>query len=1081
MNESSLSASEHPTDKFGPTFEPAEAANGSRGSEGSGGLWRPQSSREGIGPLRYVWWNACYALLEFLNRKLARDPNRKVSWDKWPPYLGLLYLMAKLRFNRSNALTDPYDYKANDTKPLVQEPDAVRHYYSSDGTYVSDSDDPQMGAANTRFGSNIPPKKVRSDVENMTPPARDAARLRWRRIDPDTGKEITVAARILNSLAGGWIQMNFHNFGGNTRRDPVTKNPHCLPRNPKEGWPGNQALIDRTPQDPTRVTYDGRPTVINERDQSWSQAQVYGSSDTEQAQMRSYVDGKLALDTNGRLFEDPRKPGIDRTGFNNNFNPILSLLHWLVVREHNAIAENFRYFHPDWDDEKLFQMARKTNAAQIARIHTDQWTRDLLQHETLQLGMHGDWYGLLGQPLKVFLTRLAARHPLIDRMLQPVRNYDFIWGMPGSKWEHHDGPFQVPTHFRMVYRLHEMNLSEFEIVDPETGRTLDRIKLLDFIHGNTRPIVEKFGYEVLAWSFVAASAGALTLHNFPRALTKFENQQDGVLTDLSERDLFRERTDATGTYNEFRLSVGEPPVISFLELTGGDADLAKEIEMVYQGDVDKVDAGIGILAEPKPKGFALGFTQFYQFVLNAPRRLKSNRHLSVGYTYKEYQEGMDWVEHGGGMSGIIARHLPALRPHMEGVERWFMPWPETETFPQRMLTRTQQDTQDVFKSEARTCVLGAVAAGVAAWLGALAAWQAGLIIAVLAVAPFALAVKRMLAMRFMQQCWKRCYTDKRAFMFGALTRAEQWINRAALLGRVEAIAVIVLAGWLAFVLAASFPLTAALLALVAVSGIPTWRRSNAFAANAQVLKIGLRNRMREGQPVQESSTLPGATALEKRYWFLKGDHEAPVATFESAFQTLRASGLPWWTAFTTTVLSLISFGPKTQRGLSRAKKRAFGIGPFGWFTIYLPGITQAQGFSSTRVYAPGDNRKGLVPGDLDLDEFERMFRSYAPGRDYLTAYDFARMREGNQLRDARERRGNWLSRCSGRLAAKRRADQLLLLFADRVVEEDHRLVPAIGKEMLLRFYQGAAQYDLLREHSEGNLDPSPPPGGQRRA
>jgi hypothetical protein len=1013
--------------------------------------------------------------MEFLNRGLARDPNRKVSWDKWPPYLGLLYLMAKIRFNRSNALTDPYDYAANDTKPRTPEPDAVREYYTADGSYVSDSDDPQMGAANTRFGSNIPPKKVPPDVENMTPPAREAAKLRWRRIDPDTGKEITIPALILNALAAGWIQFNFHNFGGNTKREPLANNPHRLPRDPQEGWPSNEALVDRTLPDPTRVTDNGRPTPINERDHTWSQAQVYGSSAAEQARLRSYQDGKISLDLNGRLLEDPNKPGIDKTGFNNNFNPILSLLHWLMVREHNAIADHYRYFHPEWDDEELFQMARKTNAAQIARIHTDQWTRDLLQHETLRLAMHADWYGLLGQPLKMYLMRLADRRPWIDRLLQILRDNDFIWGMPGSKWEHHDGPFQVPKHFRMVYRLHEMTLSEYAILEPGTGRTLDRIKLINFVHENTRPIVEKFGYEVLAWSFVTASAGALTLHNFPRALTQFKNQQDGTLTDLAERDLFRERTDGTGTYNEFRQSMGEPPVTSFMELTGGDSELAKELGIKYEGDVDKVDAGIGILAEPKPAGFALGFTQFYQFVLNAPRRLKSNRHLSVGYTYTEYEEGMDWAEHGGGISGVIGRHLPGLKPYMEGVVRWFMPWPDTETFPQRLLTKTEQGTAMAFKSEVRTCILGAVAAIAGAWSGAFSPWIAAVLWLFLAVAPLGLAVMRMLAMRFLQQCWKRCYTDKRAFMFGTLKRGELWINRAAFFGQLEALAVIAGAGGLACWLVASDPLVAVLLAFVAFSGMPTWPRSSAFAADAQLLKISLRNRMREGQPISDSALLSGNTALQKRYWFLKGENATPVATFSSMYQNLRDSGLPTWTAFVTTVLSLWSFGPKTQRGMTREQKRSAGIGLLRYFSVYLPNISQAQGFSSTRIYAPADNKKGLVPGDLDIEEFERMFRSYAPGRDYLTAYDFARMREGNQLRDAREGRGNWLSRLTGRLAAKRRTDQLLLLFADRVVEEDHNLVTAVSKAMLLRFYQGAAQYDLLREHKEGDLDPSPPP------
>jgi hypothetical protein len=1013
-------------------------------------------------------------MMEFFNRKLARDPNRKISWDKWHPYLGVLYLIAKIRFNQSNALTDPYDYAANDTKPATPNPEA-RRYYTADGTYVSDDDNPQMGAANTRFGSNIPPKVVRPDVENVTPSAREAAKLRWRQIDSVTGKEITIPAMILNSLAAGWIQFNFHNFGGNTLRNPVGENPHRLPRGQEEGWPGNVALVDRTAEDPTRATTNGRPTPINERDQSWSQAQVYGSNDSEQALLRSFQHGKLRLDPSGRLLEDPNKPGIDLTGFNHNFNPLLSLLHWLMAQEHNTIADQFRYFHPDWDDEQLFQMARKTNAAQIARIHTDQWTRDLLQHPALQIAMHGDWYGLLGQPLKLFLMRLAARYRWLDQLLQTLRNIDFVWGMTGSKWEHHDGPFQVPKHFRMVYRLHEMILSEYEILEPKTGRTLDRIQLIDFINQNTRPIVNKYGYEVLAWSFVCKSAGALTLHNFPRALTQFHNQLDDTLTDLAERDLFRERTDGTGSYNEFRQSMGEPRVASFLELTGGDSELARELEIKYEGDVDKVDAGIGILAEPRADGFALGFTQFYQFVLNAPRRLKSNRHLSVGYTYKEYQEGMDWVEHGGGISGILLRHLPSLRPLTEGVVRWFMPWPDTETLPNRMLIKTGQDTARVFKSEATTFVLGAVAATAAVWSGALAFWTVFLLLAFQAAIPLGLVAMRMLAMRFMQKCWKRCYTDKRAFMFGTLTRAEQWINRAAFFGRVESSVVMIGAGGLAILLVASHPLVACLLLLVAFSAIPTALRSNTFAADAQVLKISLRNRMREGQSATNPEHLPGETAIQKRYWFLKGDREQPVATFGSMYRGLRESGLPVWTAFGTTVLSLLSFGRKTQKGMTAAQKRAAGIGLFGWFNVYLPNISQAQGFSSTRIYAPADNDRGLRPGDVDLVEFERMFRTYAPGRDYLTAYDFSRMREGNQLRDARDKRGNWLSRWTGRLAAKRRAAQLLLLFSDRVVEEDHLLVPAISKEMLLRFYQGAAQYDLLREHEEGDLDPSPLP------
>lgn len=926
------------------------------------GGFRPQSSRVGIGPIRYVYWNCFYWILETLNRGLSRDPNRKVTWDKWPPFLGLLYLLAKIRFNRSNALTDPYDYATNDTKQFGPEPDAVKHFYTADGTWVSDNDDPQMGAVNTRLGSNIPPRKVRPDPEAITPSARDVGKVRWRRLD-EHGREIVKPALILNNLAGGWIQFQFHNFGGNTRHDPVSQCPHLLARRPEENWPdGEAAVVDRTSKDWTRTTDNGRPTVISEREMAWIQGQIYGTNDDELNSLRTFSGGEMAVDESQRLPEDPAKPGIDKTGFNNNYSPLLSFLHWLFVSEHNAIARHYAYFHPDWDDERLFQMARKVNVAQIARIHTVMWTEDLLQHPTLQMGMHADWYGFLGQRAKMFMMRFFDRHPTIARLMTWFRHYELIWGMPGSKWEHHDGPFQVPKQFRMVYRLHEMILSEQEIIEPGSDRTLDRVSLVDFIHGNTRSLVERFGYETLAWSFVKKSAGALTLHNFPRALTQFKNQQDGTWTDLAERDVFRERTDGTGTYNDFRQSLGEPPVTSFLELTGGDVEMARELEVLYEGDVDAVDAGIGILVEPKPAGFALGFCQFYQFVLNAPRRVKSNRHLTEGFTYAEYGVGMDWVEHGGGMLGAMARHVPGLRPQMEGVTRAFAPWKETETFPYRMLGKTHEDTATLFKTDLRTFVLAALAAGLGVHTGAFTLTTALVLLALFAAGSLALVVTRMLAMRFMQQVWQKCYTDKRTLMFGTLARAERWINRAACFGRLGAFAITGGGAALAWLLHSSHPVVALLCGIVAVSGFATRKLSNTFVVDAQVLKISLLNRMREGQPLTTVQDIPAAVAV-----------------------------------------------------------------------------------------------------DVDVEAFERSFRTYAPGRDYMTAYDFARMHEGDAVAAARAGKGNWLTRAFSKASARRRSDRLLRLYADHVCEEDRKLVPAISKATLLRVHQGVAQYDLVRE------------------
>ena len=968
----------------------------------SNGLWRPTSSRVGIGPVTYVIWNAFYWVMETLNRGLSRNPYRKVSWDKWPTSLGLMYLLAKIKFNRSNALTDPYDYATNDNKSYGAEPEAAKHGYTADGSWVLDNDNPQMGTPGTRFGSNIPPKKVRPDVEEMTPSSREVGKLRWRRLD-ENGKEITIPALILNDLSGGWIQFQFHNFGGNTMRDPVSQCPHLMKRDAKDNWPGGVAVIDRTSKDPTRVTDNGRPTILNEKVVSWVQGQIYGSNEDELNLLRSLEGGKMKVDDNLRLPEDPNKPGIDQTGFNNNYNPLLSLLHWLFVSEHNAIAEHYAFFNPKWDDETLFQMARKVNVAQIARIHTIQWTEDLLQHPTLQMGMHADWYGLLGQKAKMYLMRLSHRFPLVHKLLTPFRHNDTIWGMVGSKWEHHDGPFQLPKHFRMVYRLHEMVLGEREIIEPGTNRLLERVDLLNFIHSNTRPLVSKYGYEVLAWSFVKKSCGALTLHNLPRAMTQFQNQQDGTWTDIAERDIFRERTDGTGTYNEFRHSVGEPPVTSFMELTGGDAELARELEIKYEGDVDAVDAGIGILAEPKPDGFALGFCQFYQFVLNAPRRVKSNRHLTEGFTYAEYRQGMDWVEHGGGMLGAMKRHLPGISAQMEGVTRAFAPWKDTETFPLRQLDKAHEDTAKVFKTDLRSLVIAIAAAVAAVASGAMSMVLVVHLLVMLGIVPVCLTVRRMLAMRYMQLCWKKCYTDKRSFMFGTLTRAERSIERAARYGSLHALAVMVGSAGLALTLATSYPVLAVLLGALALSAAGTRKWSHAFAADAHVLFVALRNRMREGQAPIDPSTLTGATAIEKR------------SAFNAEVERCLRAGV-------------------------RCEKRAYS-----------------------------------AAGDVNEAEVELLFRSYAPGRDHLTAYDMRRMVEGDNVRDAAEGRGNWLTRWWHARSANKSNAELLHTYADMVVEEDKQLVPAISRKMVMAFYDGTAQAQVKREREEGDRDPSPAP------
>jgi hypothetical protein len=85
-------------------------------------------------------------------------------------------------------------------------------------------------------------------------------------------------------------------------------------------------------------------------------------------------------------------------------------------------------------------------------------------------------------------------------------------------------------------------------------------------------------------------------------------------------------TQSEGTYNELRRALALPPVTSFLELTGGDAELAHQLEVEFEGDVDKVGASTGILSEPKPAG--LSAAHFLVFVMCGGPALVQAQHTS---------------------------------------------------------------------------------------------------------------------------------------------------------------------------------------------------------------------------------------------------------------------------------------------------------------------------------------------------------------------------------------------------------------------------------------------------------------------
>ena len=131
--------------------------------------------------------------------------------------------------------------------------------------------------------------------------------------------------------------------------------------------------------------------------------------------------------------------------------------------------------------------------------------------------------------------------------------------------------------------------------------------------------------------------------------------------DLAAADILRSRETGVAPYNAFRRLLRMPPAASFEELAGGNAAYAREIRELYDGDLEAVDAIVGLYGEPKPRGFAFSETAFRIFLLMASRRLQSDRFFTVDYTPEVYTpEGLQWIEETS-MADVLRRHYPSLR------------------------------------------------------------------------------------------------------------------------------------------------------------------------------------------------------------------------------------------------------------------------------------------------------------------------------------------------------------------------------------------------------------------------------------
>jgi hypothetical protein len=546
-------------------------------------------------------------------------------------------------------------------------------------------------------------------------------------------------------------------------------------------------------------------TMSNNNTAWWDTSQLYGYSELSRKRVKRDPDDRarfLLQPAGGSgpgylpVFaeNDPINPewkGQEAAAFPDNWTIGTSFYHNVFVREHNAFVNEFRRLaaqtpnadsglrnpanpkhaiqYKDVTPDELFEVARLVVSAEIAKIHTTEWTPQLLYGEPLYKGMNANWSGLLGsgQPdvskvLNDIVVHNFGKSKDVEKSTQWYSVFASgpgIFGL-GSKARHYDmskpeyanggvnhfgSPFNFPEEFVTVYRLHPLipDLIEYRELDKDPNRIASKVPIVETFRGKATDVMRSRGLANWGLSMGRQRLGLLTLHNQPLFLQNLKMGRLDSKTqqiDVTALDLIRDREHGVPRFNEFRRQYGLRQMTSYDDFMDQrlppdspdrheQQDMVKSLREVYGqhicdsskvitdaqrnpddspindclgkangtmvDNVEDVDTVVGWLAEStRPHGFAISETQFVVFILNASRRLFSDRFFTSSFRPEFYTKlGVDWVNHNGpgpemiekGMPNghtqpvsplkrVLMRNIPELTPELQNVVNAFDPW-----------------------------------------------------------------------------------------------------------------------------------------------------------------------------------------------------------------------------------------------------------------------------------------------------------------------------------------------------------------------------------------------------------------------
>ncbi|KAK9874568.1 hypothetical protein WA026_005401 [Henosepilachna vigintioctopunctata] len=349
---------------------------------------------------------------------------------------------------------------------------------------------------------------------------------------------------------------------------------------------------------------------------------VYGNTDQVNQQLREYRGGKLRVDirndqewpprnnnaSNVCALQDPDEPCYLAGDARVNQNTQLTVLQVILLREHNRIADALSKLNPHWNDEKIFQEARKIAIAEHQFISYYEWL-----------------------PIFIGLEN-SMKNKIIYNTHQYINDYS-----PGVN------PTIINEHSTAAFRyFHSAIAGGLDLVS-EHRHSFGNLRLSDWFN---RPAIIEEGSNFADLCRGLGTQPEMMVDQFHDSeITQYlfrNGSQFG--SDLKAIDVQRNRDHGLASYNDMRAYCGLPKAYVFEDfLDVISADNVEKLSHLYE-DPDDVDLTVGGSLEAHVPGTLSGPTflcilteQFYRTRVG-DRFWFENQNHEAGFTLAQLNE-----------------------------------------------------------------------------------------------------------------------------------------------------------------------------------------------------------------------------------------------------------------------------------------------------------------------------------------------------------------------------------------------------------------------------------------------------------